>query len=316
MDYRIVKMQFSTAVHFGDGGLGTCRNTLYADTIFSALCVEASRLAKELLDELLSAAQNKRILFSDAFPMIGEKLFLPKPMMRIEKNEQAEEDDSVSSSVIKKAAKKLSYIDVDHFGEYVAGKADIVAMVNDFDQSFGSYDLVAKNRKIIDSVDTEPYAIRVFRYKPGSGLYFIIGYDNQGDMDLLSELVHHLSLRGIGGKTSSGYGKFNYEICDLPESLLQKLNKDSEKYMSLTTSIPGDDEIKNIMDDAEYLLVRRGGFVSSETYSDTLRKKQTVFFASSGSVFSKKYDGGLLEVQTSEGNHKVYKYSIPLFVGV
>ena len=316
MEYKIVKLRFSTAVHFGDGGLETCRNTLYADTIFSALCVEASRLAKELLDELLSAAQNKRILFSDAFPMIGDKLFLPKPMTRVEKVEQAEKEETVSTSIVKKAAKKLSYIDVDHFDEYISGKSDIISMASEFANSFGSYDLVAKNRKVIDNADTEPYAIRVFRYKQGSGLYFIVGIDSLDDLDTISDLIHHLSLRGIGGKTSSGYGKFDYEICDLPDNLSNMLTMDSPRYMSLTTSIPGDDEMGSAMEDAEYLLVRRGGYVSSQTYSDTLRKKHTVFFASSGSVFSRKYDGALMEVQTSEGKHKVYKYSVPLFIGV
>ena len=42
MEYRIYKLGFSTAVHFGSGSLTDIGNQLLADTIFSALCQETA----------------------------------------------------------------------------------------------------------------------------------------------------------------------------------------------------------------------------------------------------------------------------------
>ena len=44
MKYQFLKLQFQTAVHFGDGGLTTCENIIPADTLFSALCCEAAKI--------------------------------------------------------------------------------------------------------------------------------------------------------------------------------------------------------------------------------------------------------------------------------
>ena len=41
MNYKILKLDFTTAVHFGSGGLEKSGNVPGADTIFSALFIEA-----------------------------------------------------------------------------------------------------------------------------------------------------------------------------------------------------------------------------------------------------------------------------------
>ena len=40
MNYKILKLDFTTAVHFGSGGLEKTENVLGADTIFSALFID------------------------------------------------------------------------------------------------------------------------------------------------------------------------------------------------------------------------------------------------------------------------------------
>ncbi|MBO4687023.1 MAG: type III-A CRISPR-associated RAMP protein Csm4 [Clostridiales bacterium] len=315
MNYKMVKMHFTTAVHFGDGGLETCKNTLCADTVFSALCVEAAQFSQDALERVISAVQTRHVCFSDAFPFIGDRIYLPKPLMYIEKIET--EDETVNSSVLKKTAKKLLFIESDQFDDYIAGRADIIQMETYFSDNFGKYDLVSKNAKTIDDADAEPYSVRIFRYKEGNGLYFLLGYEMEDEYELIKEILTHLSLRGIGGKTSSGYGKFTYEIMDVPEMIIKRMKIESDKYMSLTTSIPDEDELEETMAEyAGFLLVRRSGYVASVNYSDSLKKRRTLYFAAAGAVFSKRFNGKIWNAQTGDGSHAVYKYAVPMFIGV
>ena len=41
MYYKIIKLKFLTEVHFGEKSLDKGNKTIYADSIFSALCHEA-----------------------------------------------------------------------------------------------------------------------------------------------------------------------------------------------------------------------------------------------------------------------------------
>ena len=71
----------------------------------------------------------------------------------------------------------------------------------------------------------------------------------------------------------------------------------------------------NALDGASYQLTRRGGFVASNTYAQTPRKKQTQYFLSAGSVLRNRYCGELFWIG-AQGNHPVLRYSKPMFLGV
>ena len=42
MEYAVYKLEFTTSVHFGNGMLSDTGVTFYADTLFSALYIEAN----------------------------------------------------------------------------------------------------------------------------------------------------------------------------------------------------------------------------------------------------------------------------------
>ena len=94
MNYKILKLDFTTAVHFGSGGLEKSGNVPGADTIFSALFIEALKHGKS--DVLLKSFQEGRLKISNAFPYIKEEYYLPKPIIRLD-------NDADGDSVIKKA---------------------------------------------------------------------------------------------------------------------------------------------------------------------------------------------------------------------
>ena len=75
MATRMVKLTFQAPVHFGDGRLSDGEYTCDAATLFSALFIEA--LKAGCADELLVAAKSGGFSISDAFPYIGERLYIP-----------------------------------------------------------------------------------------------------------------------------------------------------------------------------------------------------------------------------------------------
>ena len=86
MEYVVYKLEFTTSVHFGNGMLSDTGVTFYADTLFSALYIEAMKLGKENI--FLSEVAQGKLLFTDAFPYIGEQYYLPKPMLYVEPQER------------------------------------------------------------------------------------------------------------------------------------------------------------------------------------------------------------------------------------
>ena len=70
--YRILPLKFTAPVHFGDasggGGLDAVQPVCRADTFFSALCSEAARMGKQILNRLVQKVEKEEIAFSDLFP--------------------------------------------------------------------------------------------------------------------------------------------------------------------------------------------------------------------------------------------------------
>ena len=82
MEYAVYKLEFKTSVHFGNGMLSDTGITFCADTLFSALYIEAMKIGKDSI--FLSEVTQGKLLFTDAFPYIGDQYYLPKPMLYVE----------------------------------------------------------------------------------------------------------------------------------------------------------------------------------------------------------------------------------------
>jgi CRISPR-associated protein Csm4 len=308
MNYQIWKLKFSGDVHFGDGGLNTCRYTFYADTLFSALCIEAVKRGQEQLDNLVQMAKEDMFRISDALPYIGENLYLPKPMMPII-------IDQNGDSIQKKALKKLEYIPVQQYEQYLSGTMDIKTVSDDFAEQIGSSWMIEK-AAITGQEQTMPYGIQVFRFSEDSGLYICIAYQDNHTLDVLADLMESLEYTGIGGKCSIGYGKFGLYYKKVPEELIKRLTSDSyQKYMTLSLSLPQDNELDTALTDADYQIVKRSGFIASASYAANLQKKNDLYVLSCGSVFCHRFKGSVYDVSNG-GSHPVYRYAKPLFMGV
>ena len=308
MKFKIFKMNFTGAVHFGEGGLITSADTLMADTVFAALCSEAALQGTDLLEKLVQCVSGGKLLLSDALPFIGKTLYVPKPILEVRGRDEG-------NSTIKKALKKLRFIPIDKLDVYLQGNLDIAEEAKYFHDNFSRPDLLEKVT-VPEGEITRPYAVAIRRYQQGSGLYLCVGYEDEETCDMFSELLENMSYSGIGGKRSSGYGRFEVSVAGGGEALIKRLqDRNSDRYVSLSISLPADNELDQVIGNADYLTVKRGGWVGSAAYADTLRKKKDIYMLAAGSVFSAPFSGDIFDVGDG-GKHPVYRYGKPMLMAI
>lgn len=304
MEYAVYKLRFKTDVHFGNGALSGSNIAFLADTLFSAMYIEAMKL--ECADSLLEAVKSGRVLFSDAFPYIGSSYYLPKPMIYVEPQDKGD-------STVKKIYKKMKYIPAELFRDYLQGKLD----TQKFDmRGLGkSYDQIMSSVGMADK-DAEPYSVGTYSFEQGSGLYIIVGFAEDDDKYLFEDLMISLSYSGIGGKRSAGKGRFEFEFAKQTDALLRLFDVRTGRYMLLSTALPKEDELDTVIDGASYLLQRRSGFISSDTFAETNLKKTDIYTMQAGSCFAKQFTGDVYDVSGGRGSHPVYRYAKAIFMEV
>lgn len=325
MNYFLYKWRFTTPVHFGksDSALSLYGSNMNicADTLFSALCHTALEMGgSERLNQLVEDAKQDRLVISDTFPWKGEEVYLPKPLYRSEK--KSKQTDPPAG--IRKAMKKLNWIPVSSMTEYVHSlETDTPFPVADIDQDFGTL-LLNEKAAVRTGGDARPYQVGTYYFNKDAGLYFIAATASEEIGDRLEKLQEELGLGGIGGKRTTGLGKFEVDdtiLLDEPFDddtvfLKNALNDRASKQLLLTTSLPKKNETDLALQDASYLLIRRGGFVQSEHFAKEMRKKKVQYYLKAGSVLRHSYKGDLYQVGSPDGRHPVYRYSKPIFLGV
>lgn len=320
MNSYLFKLRFTTAVHFGlpDSALSlySSAETFCADTLFSALCHAALSLrGTEGVEELCRWVREDTLRLSDAMLWSKDTFYLPKPLARSQSSAEVPAAD-------RKAMKKLQWLPVeafDGFARSLAGGKPFEP--RKYAARFGQA-VETTRAHVTDGADTVPYVVGAFVFDEDCGLYFLVQCETQ-QLEWLRTLLQALGLSGIGGKVTSGYGRFTIDDeIDLGEPfdaqtewLSRALNEESSRYLLVTASLPREEEMEDTLSDASFALIRRGGFVSSDTYAETARKKRTQYFLASGSVLTHRFDGDLYEVGCG-GAHKVYRYGRPVLLGV
>lgn len=307
MRYKICKLTFPGGVHFGDNSLERSEITFHADTLFSALCLEAVKESDEALRELYDFADQEKLLFSDAFPFIGDELYLPKPYIHIHPADR--EGDSGE----KKKYKKLEYIPAGLYDSFLKGEFPIDEHGADMDR-LGSH-FVKTSVNVREENEPKPYRVGSFRFSSGCGLYFLVGTEDEETQFFFTDLIAALSMSGIGGRRSTGYGRFECRLVPVPAYLEEALTGNHDRYVTLSVSLPDGQELEEVTSKASYQLIKRSGFVQSGRYSNTPMRKRDLYVFDCGSVFTRKFSGGIYDV-SSGGRHPVYRYAKPIFLGV
>ena len=302
MKYSIFKLEFSSGVHFGKGMLNDSGETFPADMLFSALYIEALKQGKEKM--LYEAAYEGKLLFSDAFPYVGSQYMLPKPMLYIESSNRGDSNE-------KNKYKALKYLPAEAMETYLAGHLNLeVNPMKDFGHVFQR--TMASVRR---TEDTLPFQVGEFYYREGNGLYIIVAYEDKNCAEMVEGLLEAVSYAGIGGKKSEGLGRFTLKYGTKADKLLQCFEKNTGRYMLLSTAMARDEELEKALEGASYLLMKRSGFIASDTYAPEARRKRDFHVFAAGSCFANQFLGDIFDVSTG-GAHPVYRYAKPLFMEV
>lgn len=323
MENYAIKFKFKTAVHFGDLSQTPDDSNgdfvLQNDSIFSALVIEAKNLFGQRGVDKIYNLCNEKIRFSSMMPFSEELFFIPKPELFFLRSNEIEIVN------YEKKLKKIKFIPSSYLEKYLKKSKIEVSTIDklvEMQSIFGKSSVEQKlviNRDL--SKDNMPFSFCTFTFNKNCGTYILVSCEPE-DLNFLSGILVSLSFTGLGGKRSSGYGKFDFEIINLKNTQNQDLkclnayiNGDYKRYMTLSVCLPQlltDD----ILENSYYTFIRRSGFIDSETYSDGIMKKKDIYAFAPGSTFTQKFDGEIKDVASKCGTHPVYKNLKPFFVGV
>lgn len=308
MDFKIYKLHFSAPVHFGKNALSDAEYSICSDTFFSALCSEAVCAGESALNDLVNKTKLGSIQFSDAFPYIKNKYLLPKPYTFVERKQD------VDSSVIRKAFKNLKYISSTDYDDYLNGIFDVMSATSISELGVSALKISVSLRN--EEQESIPYEVGTFAFNHDCGLYVIAGFEDAECESLFDTLLQSLSSSGLGGKRSSGYGRFSFEK-QMPDAwFVGKLTGIASSYMLINTALPKTDELESALAGARYSLIKRSGFVASAAYSDSWQRKKDLVMFKAGSCFAKGFEGDIYDVSTDAGSHPVYRCGKPMFMRI
>lgn len=296
---EIIQLSFLTDVHFGKKRLSDAENSIQADTLFSALFIEALHNGMDT-DFLLND-----IILSDTFPYKGATFYLPKPFIQV-----APKDEKNF-----KAIKQLNYLPYEKMQDYFDGKisSDVAEEISNKMQLGNSTvytkGSIPRNRAGEDKEDNqvELYTVGTYSFNQDAGLYFFVR-GNEAAIQKLYQVLDSLQYAGLGGKRSSGYGRFSYETVD-NQSLRDFIENTGKRHILLSSAMKKPEETFKLTEDDYYTVQKRSGFIQSNAYAKTLRKKRDFYTFQAGSVFKEKFDGDIFNVQDRLGKHPVYRYA-------
>ncbi len=328
--YVLLPLRFSSSVHFGDasggGGLDAVQLTCRADTFFSALCVEAAKLGEDVLAKLVKKAQAGQIAFSDLLPWYKRdgnyEWYLPKPVLSVTPAEQKIENLQTvrEESSFRKKSKKRAYIRASELGLFVDDLRYGSSSLSE-EPTFGT----AVSQMHFNGRTRSPYSTGGYYFASQAGLYVISRLEEKEDIDWLESLVHLTGLSGIGGRRSSGMGRFQEEMPYLilhggednedSDALYQLLtDTEAEEQMCLSSLLPKKEEIE-IAASGKGLWLPRSGLSWSQGMEVPV-KMHTIYMMAAGSCFSERLQGRMADVSTPASPHPVYRYGKGLYVGV
>ncbi len=330
--YAILPLRFIAPVHFGDaaqgGGLQEVGLTCRADTLYSALTVEALRKSQETFDTWIQKTQDGSILISDLLPWcVREKQpewYIPKPVIDVKgegKSHRETLEEARNLSAFRKQGKKRAFLRASEMALYVD---DLTYHSSSLEEEpvFGTYGADTH----FNGRTGKPYSAGSFSFAPRAGLYLLLGLEDVEDLKMVASLLRWTGLSGIGGRRSSGMGKFevanpiilndataakNMDAKALREMLM---DYSAEKQMTISGLLPCKEEV-SIAAEGRGLWLKRSGFTWTEGMEAPVKEK-SIYMMAAGSTFSARMEGRIADVSTPAVGHPVYRYGKGFFLGV
>lgn len=330
MKYYLLQFKFLTPVHFGTAGNkkgdGLQAFNCCADTLFSALVTEAAALSDSLCGEYIEAARDGRLLLSDLMPYYsgsGEELYVPVPLHRKEKVNPLDLRLSFKELCLqyeeRRGYENMEYIRVSGIYDYLHPM-----QITDAGQAQPDLGWSGVQRRMDCRSGGSAYYVSNYTFAPGAGLYCIIGVENEELLNLLVKTAELLGLSGIGGRRSSGFGKFILKgaplaldpYCTGDAGMLYNLlnARTGCPQMALSVLCPQESCI-SIVKQGAFKLLKRSGFIYNRS-AQSFEKRSSVYMLQAGSCFPERVEGRLLEFAAGGAGHSVYRYGKAIYMGL
>ena len=334
MSYYIYRLKFDTSVHFGaaeqGGKLEQTEFGFSSDSLFSAICCElAMQQEYELLARFIDKIENGKIVFSDLLPYHKTGIesdpisyYLPKPVFLLQRKrlqKQSSLAEVKRDTTERKKQKKMDYLRVSHIASYIEAMQEGKSfhVTGEFGQKYLIEKVACRNEEAL------PYRMMGFSFSEQAGLYIIVRLAEEADVSRFGHLLDCLGLTGIGGKRSSGYGKFHLDgevVCveegsnsDVTTLYHMLENTTANWYMSLSSLLPQQEDLP-IVKQSYYKLKRRSGFVTP--INDSMeQKKNSIYMLGSGSCFPSRLMGRIALLE-HEKHHDILRSGQALYVGL
>lgn len=274
---KAVKLKFKTPVRIGELGIGleSTSEVLHSDTLFNAIANALVSINGDL-EEFIERIRGGELKISSAFPFKEDTYYLPLPILPYDKKIKAK------------------FISKDNFETLIAGGE--IEVESEESMPYKVFDLP---KVLIDRVtaNTNIYYVSLVRFERDCGLYFIV--DGNGKK-LIKPALKYLEDEGIGGKRTWGLGRFEHEWDDH-----FKIKTPSESNAFVTLSLVFPNNLNSIL---YWKPIIRGGW----TLKGKQIRKPRIIMASEGSVFRKRDEGVLLDLDDEIENfsknvgHKVF----------
>jgi CRISPR-associated protein Csm4 len=215
-----------------------------------------------------------------------------------------------STASTHKKLKNIDFIPICNYEEpYIKGITNIDHLI-EINDSIGF-----ETTRVVNSVSrslsesTKPYSTSLFTFRPNSGLYFVIKAESTEILNEIVEIFEDIGKTGIGGRKSSGLGKF--EIYEIVSNDFFEENNEG-KYMNISAFLPED--FSKIEKNTEFSIVKRSGFYYSSK-NGRMYKKKDVFAIKSGMILENKLEGQILDNLGTKGD-VVYRVLLPMYVRI
>lgn len=329
----IVKLNFTSPLHLARGrsDYSQSEKVLHSDALKSALFVVAQLLYDETKLGQYGESFFNGVHLSSAFPFWGKYLFFPRPMVDLMPYFDPKEDIEF------KSAKKIEYIEQSLYLDFLHGrkglwKNDMLAGGNCLMPNVFSNDTERKKFKIIednlyqhvvvprysvDEADADTFYMERLWFQPNAGLFFLVEFSDPDMQPIFEHALNLLADEGIGSDRSTGNGQF---AAPKLENFSMEGPADASHTLNLSLFCPTETELtKSFMDKASYMLIKRGGYISSaETSEHTTLLKCPIYMFREGSLFeAPKLEGKLANLKPSAmSGHPVWREGRPLTLPV
>lgn len=334
MIYYVYPLTFITPLHIGKsqlgGGLEQTQLVFGADALYSALCIELSG-HQESLELFKSWVKNGKLRFSSLFPYYvpdnGEgaiQLYLPKPLRPLIGFSLPTSYASIldSAKQVKKNRHK-AFVRTSALcskSNHLVNESLYMEALPDFHKSRLDCKVNTRGEK------PEPYYVGSISFEANSGLYFIVGLTDDSVQEQFESWLEMLSYSGIGGKRTSGYGKFilsewvsevqndEYTEDDI-RALHRMLHNDKPSFfLSISPTIPMSNEVDKL-ETGYVALEQKSGFIQSKQLLES-RKRLSTFAVKEGSCLEHKINGSIIDVTPDGYPHPVERFGLSMQLGV